>query len=281
MLRIGYHLSVAGGLDLAFDRAVSLSSTAMQIFVSNPRGWTVKRPERDVYDRFAMKKAESGVEVCCHMPYLPNLGSGKGQFSGKTLESLRSNLDICSGLGIPYLVTHLGSHMGTGKEQGLENVVGALDAAADSGSGVMVLLENQAGHANSIGADLSDLLRIYDSCDLARKGRLGFCLDTCHLFAAGYDIRKEEVLDRIGSELGYGKVFAYHMNDAKFPLGSRRDRHENIGKGYVGREGFRTMMRHGGIREKMLILETPYDTLVPDGSDLALLRELAGSDRDK
>ncbi len=280
MLRIGYHLSVAGGLDLAFDRAVSLSSTAMQIFVSNPRGWQVRYPSAEIAERFARKRDKSGVEVCCHMPYLPNLGSANEQSLGKTLRSLSSNLEICSSLGIQYLVTHLGSHMGTGRGQGLRNVINALESTADSAKDVMILLENQAGHANSIGARLSDLLYIYDNCSMARKGKLGFCLDTCHLFAAGYDVRDEEVLDSIGSELGYGKVFAYHMNDAKFPLGSNRDRHENIGKGYIGAEGFRTMLGHRGIREKMLILETPYEALVPDGRDLAMLRELAGSNKE-
>ncbi len=276
MLKIGYHLSVAGSLDLAIDRAATLSSTAMQIFVSNPRGWEVKFPADHVVDDFVRKKEESGIEVVCHMPYLPNLASTNPETYKKSISALAKNIEICSSLRIPYLITHLGSHLGKGKEQGLRNVINALETAADSARDVSVLMENQAGHANCVGADLSDLLHIYENSSLSRSKRIGFCLDTCHLFAAGYDIRKKEVLDRIDDELGFEKVHSFHMNDAKFPLDSKKDRHENIGKGFIGMDGFRVLLDHSGVREKILIIETPYDTDLPDGSDQAALLRLAG-----
>lgn len=276
MLRIGYHLSIAGSLDLAFDRAAALSCTAMQIFVSNPRGWEVGYPSRTVIGDFARKREESGIETVCHMPYLPNLASTNPVTYRKSISSLMKNIEVCGSLGIPYLITHLGSHLGRGREIGLRNVVGALESVTDSVGDVCILLENQAGHTNSVGAELGDLNYIYDNSSLSRRKRLGFCLDTCHLYAAGYDVASNEVLDRIDDELGFEKVHSFHMNDAKFPLGSRRDRHDNIGKGYIGANGFRIMLSRKPIREKILILETPYNERLRGGEELRLLLGLAG-----
>ncbi|MEM3839248.1 MAG: deoxyribonuclease IV [Candidatus Micrarchaeaceae archaeon] len=275
MLKVGYHFSVAGGLYRAYDRAAALAATAMQIFISSPRSWNVKYPDNEELNLFIKKHDETGIYTVCHMPYLPNLSSS-GEFYKKSIESFAKNIEVCSMLRIPYLITHIGSHMGKGKGYGLNNVINALESASDYINDLAILLENQAGHANSVGAELSDLLYIYDNCSLAKKKKLGFCLDTCHLFAAGYDVRDEEELDRIGAEFGYDKVYAYHMNDSKFPLGSKRDRHENIGLGHIGMDGFRVMLSNSSIRKSILILETPYNSELPDGRDLAALRKLAG-----
>jgi deoxyribonuclease-4 len=274
MLRIGYHLSIAGSLDLAFDRGAAIGCTAMQIFVTNPRGWETKSPISSVVRDFREKAERLDILPVCHMPYLPNLGSTNEETYRKSILSFQENLGICDSLGIKYLITHLGSHLGKGRKTGLENVVNALEDASGSLGSVTVLLENQAGHANSIGAKLEDLIEIYESSSLAKKGRLGFCLDTCHLFAAGYDIRVQRTWDEIDRDLGLEKVHAFHMNDAKFGLGSGKDRHDNIGRGYVGKEGFATIMKNRKITSKILILETPPNPELEENEEMELLRKL-------
>ncbi len=276
MLRIGYHLSIAGSLDLAFDRGAAIGCTAMQIFVSNPRGWEVKEPIATVVKDFREKREKLDILPVCHMPYLPNLASTKEETYNKSILSLEKNLRICDELGIKYLITHLGSHLGKGKKVGLESVVNALETVSKSLGGVTILLENQAGHANSIGARLEDLAEIHGGSSLAKNGRLGFCLDTCHLFAAGYDIRTEKAWDEIDRTLGLEKVHALHMNDAKFELGSGRDRHDNIGRGFVGETGFAVMMKNKKITSKILILETPPNPELAEGEEMDLLRSLYG-----
>ncbi|MDE1860412.1 MAG: deoxyribonuclease IV [Candidatus Micrarchaeota archaeon] len=275
MLRIGYHVSIAKGLDLAFDRAKAVGCTAMQLFVSNPRGWSVDRPGAAVEKAFSAKRREFDIVPVAHMPYLPNLASSNPMISSRSILSLRSNLSSCNSLGIGYLVAHLGSHMGNGKEKGISNIIDALDRVADDVGSVRILLENQAGHRNSIGADLNDLSEIHDRASIARAGKLGFCLDTCHLFAAGYDIRKADAIDVIKKDIGLNLVHVLHMNDAKFELGSGKDRHENIGFGLIGREGFRVFLANGEIRKKVLILETPANAELKPGYELRILKGMA------
>ncbi len=275
MLRIGYHTSAAGSLDLAFDRAAAMGATAMQIFVSNPRGWKAELPAQGIIGGFARKGHRYDIEAVCHMPYLPNLASADPEKRMKSVSSLAANARICDLLGIRYLIAHLGSHLGRGAEEGIRNVIGALDELSDGTGKAIVLLENQAGNTNSVGSRLEDLARIYEESSLSRAGRLGFCLDTCHLFAAGYDIRREKILDTIGDMLDFGRVHVLHVNDAKFGLGSGRDRHDNIGQGFIGLDAFAALLNYNGIRDKILILETPWNPELADGEEMEMLRRLA------
>jgi deoxyribonuclease IV len=276
MLRIGYHISIAGSLDLAFDRAAALGCTAMQIFVTNPREWALRAIQEEEVKNFTKKSRTYDVKpVCVHMPYLPNLASSDKDISEKSILSLKENIERCNKLKIKYLVTHLGSHMGHGREQGLKNVIKALESASGDAGNVMILLENQAGHLNSIGARLEDLAYIYKNSSLTETGNLGFCLDTCHLFAAGYDVRKESVLRQIDQELGFEKVHALHFNDAMFELGSGKDRHHNIGMGQIGIEGFRTMLDYDELTKKALILETPENPALQEGEELRIIQKIA------
>jgi deoxyribonuclease IV len=275
MLRIGYHLSIAGSLDLAFDRAYEIGCTAMQIFVTNPRSWELRPLESEEAANFIKKSKQFDIRpVCVHMPYLPNLASSETPITEKSIKSLKDNINLCNQLGIRYLVTHMGSHKGKGKEVGLKNVINALASVSDSIGNVTVLLENQAGHLNSIGAKVEDLLYVYDNSPL-KKGSLGFCLDTCHLFAAGYDVRSEKALDDINDILGFEKVHAMHFNDAMFELGSGKDRHDNIGQGQIGLKGFRTMLKYRDIAKKALILETPENPLLEEGEELRTILKIA------
>ncbi len=274
-LRIGYHISIAQSLDLAYDRAAAAGCTAMQIFVTNPRAWDVRNLDSSEASEFIRKSRTFDVKpVCVHMPYLPNLASSNTDTYGKSILSLRKNIEMCKVLGIKYLITHMGSHLGKGKEAGLRNIINSLESIADGIGEVMVLLENQAGHANSIGAKIEDLVDIYDRSSLAEKGRLGFCLDTCHLFAAGYDIADENTLDNIDSVLDFDNVHAFHINDAAFPLGSGKDRHANIGLGHIGLEGFGPLINYDGVWRRPLILETPLNPDFEEGHELNLIRDL-------
>lgn len=273
MLRIGYHVSVATSIDLAFDRASEMGCTAMQVFVSNPRGWEIKAIPEGQKENFLRKSKTFDISpVVAHMPYLPNLASTGESTYKKSLESLDKTIHACSELGIRYLVTHLGSHLGKGRNEGIKNVIAAISQASGL-TKVRLLLENTAGHTNSVGSTLDELAEIYDGV----SDKVGFCLDTCHLFAAGYDITNAETMDRIDGELGLEKVHVFHLNDSKFELGSHLDRHENIGKGYIGKEGFRKFFSYKGITEKPFILETPENF----PRELDLVRKLAVSAKER
>ncbi|MDE1859746.1 MAG: deoxyribonuclease IV, partial [Candidatus Micrarchaeota archaeon] len=186
MLRLGRHISVSGGLDLAFGRAEAIGCTAMQIFVSNPRSWSMHEIDPAEVSKFTGRYEKSSVmDVIAHMPYLPNLSTSDKTIREKSISSLKANLERCEALGIEDIVTHMGSHMGMGVDKALENISSALEEVEDVAPELRILLENEAGHSNSVGADLTEMKIVYDN---VKSKRLGFCLDTCHLFAAGYDI---------------------------------------------------------------------------------------------
>ena len=272
MLRIGYHISIAKSIDLSYDRAAEAGCTAMQIFVSNPRGWGINPIPEEQRKSFVSKSNIFDIKpVVAHMPYLPNLASANPENYKKSKEALDETILMCSSLGIPYLVTHLGSHLGEGVKKGIEKITEAINEASTLDN-VKILLENTAGHTNSVGSNLDELVEIFDGI----SGKVGFCLDTCHLFAAGYDITKHDVLDQIMNELGPKNIGIFHLNDSKFELGSHKDRHDNIGRGHIGARGFKSFLAYSGIADKPLILETPE---LPQGvelDELGLVRKLAG-----
>lgn len=271
LMFIGRHVSIAGGIDKAFDRAELLGCTAMQIFVTNPRGWELSRMNSQEIAEFSRKSRDTGIMAVAHMPYLPNIASSEKRIFSKSVESLVENARRCDELGIKYLVTHMGSHMGNGREKGLSMVARAVSNAIDSGIKAMILLENEAGHKNSVGDGVEELAKVYE---MVGDRRLGFCLDTCHLFAYGYDIGNREVLDRMFETLDIGKVRAIHLNDAKKGLGSHLDRHANIGLGEIGTDRIGTFLGYGSISSKIIILETPVDKGVDEKAELQLAKSL-------
>jgi deoxyribonuclease-4 len=277
MLEIGYHVSIAGEMDLAFDRAREIGCTAMQVFLGNPRGWGAKELTEEEVGLFREKLKKFGPSrMFAHMAYLPNIASPNAFAYRKSLEALRFSLERCNLLGIRFLVTHLGSHLGEGKESGLRRAAVAVGKAEDVLGKVTLLLENEAGQRNTIGSRMEDLAELQL---IIRDGpggiRVGFCMDTCHLFEAGYDIGNAKVLSGVFEVIDSRDVRVIHLNDARYPLGRALDRHANIGQGYIGKEGFRTFLNHPAVRGKPLIMETPSRALATDRGQIRLVRRLA------
>ena len=282
MVLVGCHVSIAGSIDLAVGRARELGCDTFQIFSRNPRGWKAKDLDQGTADAFRTAVSASGLgPVVDHMPYLPNPASPDDEIYDKSVAALTGELRRCDLLGIPYLVTHLGHHRGAGTEAGQERVVAAINRAlTDAGEDdVMLLLENTAGEKNSVGSTFADLSRIMDGIDAVEK--IGICFDTCHAFAAGYDLRTAEGIEvafvEVDDLIGLRHLRVVHLNDSKGDLGGGLDRHEHVGLGSIGEEGFRRILRHPGVRSLPLICETPVDERRDDVGNIAKVRELAGA----
>lgn len=279
LMKLGLHVSITGTIDQAPDRAREIGCDTFQMFTRNPRGWKFRKLSPDEVKEFKRKTDEYGLKpVVSHMPYLPNLSSPRKIIYNKSLKSLKAELDRCTTLGIPFIVTHLGSHLGKGAEIGLERIVSAInEAISQTKSQVQLLLENTAGTKNSMGSRFEELRRILDG--LEQKDRIGICFDTAHAFAAGYDLRSamgvDDTIRKFDTILGLRLLKIIHLNDSKGPLGSGRDRHENIGMGYIGEEGFKALFRHEAVRELPFIMETPIDNPGDDAAEIRKVRKLS------
>jgi len=280
MVRLGVHVSVAGGVDRAFSRAREKGCDTFQIFTSNPRGWRINPIPDESAKRFLALQRQSDLSPTVdHMPYLPNLASAKEEVYAKSVQALARELERCQALSIPYLVTHLGSHLGEGREKGLARIVSALQTVfSENDSDTVLLLENSSGTKNSMGSTFSDIAAVLQSLQ-AERNRLGVCLDTCHLHAAGYDLRTpfalQATLDMFQDCIGLGLLMLIHLNDCKGAIGSHLDRHEHIGIGQIGVEGFRAILCHPALADLAMILETPVDASRDDRGNLEVARRLA------
>ncbi|MEN3034678.1 MAG: deoxyribonuclease IV [Candidatus Methanosuratincola sp.] len=276
VIRVGVHVSIAGSIALSVDRAANSGCDTFQIFTRNPRGWAFSDIPEDVRFSFISKVRASKLSpVVAHMPYLPNLASPSREIYEKSLRTLEAEVDRCDRLEIPYLVTHLGSHMSSGEESGRKRVAEALDSAFSKGCRCMILLENTAGQRNSLGNRFEDICAIIEKTGSPEK--VGVCLDTCHAFAAGYDVRLgfSSVLDELENAIGLEKLKVIHMNDSVGDLGSHLDRHEHIGLGKIGESGFVNILSDKRIWDLPLIMETPVDQRRDDRGNIKKLRELA------
>jgi len=275
---LGAHVSISGAIHMSVDRAVELGCTTFQIFTRNPRGWTYTKLKKAEVDEFRRKFEAAGFRVAmAHMPYLPNIASPKKDIYEKSVRSLVAELERCGALGLELLVVHVGSHLGAGLEKGVEQVANAVNKAVEAvDNQVKVLLENMAGQRNSCGSRFEDIAEILSR--VKNADRVGVCLDTCHLLAAGYDIRSEEAVDatisRFDKVVGLNRLWAVHLNDSKGALGSGLDRHEHIGMGNIGENGFKAFINHPAIRDKPMVIETPEDERGNYATDLAKLRKL-------
>lgn len=282
MVRVGAHVSIAGSIDRAVDRAADIGCDTFQIFSRNPRGWKVKDIAEETAEEFKRKMERAGIDPAVdHMPYLPNFATPREEVYEKSVEALALELERCDILGIPYLVAHLGSHLDAPKEEGFRRTSEAItEALSSSENGVILLLETTSGSKKSVGGSFEDLGEIMRRID--RDERVAACFDTCHAFAAGYDVKTEEgleaTLEEFDGAVGLERIKVVHLNDSKGPRGSKLDRHEHIGLGEIGAEGFRLILRHPAIRARPLILETPVDERRDDRGNIALVRELAGGD---
>jgi len=278
-MKIGFHMSIYGSIDKAVDRALEIGCNTLQIFTRNPRGWFARPLKDDEIKSFITKVKGNDIKpVFSHMPYLSNLASPKNDVYAKSIDALITEMNRCERLNIPYLVTHLGSHLGYGVKVGLERIVKAIDIAFSvAGERVMLLLENTAGTKNSIGGSFNDLQYIIEQTSY--PDRIGICFDTCHAFAAGYDLRTEEAIEetirKIDEKIGFNKLKLVHLNDSRGDLNSHIDRHEHIGLGKIGENGFRNILR-SAFASLPLILETPKDYRRSDLENLMKVKELAG-----
>ena len=263
-MQVGCHVSASGSIDKAVDNAVERNCTAFQIFTRSPRSWHAKELTKDVIDAFKSKLKDSKIDrfaIWAHMPYLPKLATPKEDAFEKSVNTLISEVERCAQLEIPYLVTHLGSHLGTGEEAGIKRLVDGLTKAGQTKNDVMILLENTAGQKNSVGSDFQQLGEIFKQ--LKPEKKFGICLDTCHAFVAGYDLRTKEKVKETFKEfdkhVGIKNLKILHLNDARGELGCNLDRHYHLGLGGIGEEGIKSVVKFANKKKIPIILETPID----------------------
>lgn len=276
---VGFHVSTSESIDLANDRAKEIGCTAFQIFTRNPQGWKYKELSDETAENFKAKFKKFGFQTCvAHMPYLPNIASPEKVVFRQSVRSLIAELERCTKLSIPYVVTHMGSHKGRGIAKGLKQLTNACNQALrKTDSGPILLLENMAGQTNSVGSKFENIQSALDGITESR--RVGVCFDTCHAFAAGYDLSSEgavgETLDELEETIGLNRLRVLHLNDSKGILNSHLDRHEHIGLGAIGEDGFRALLSNKRIRDLPLIMETPDDERRDDSANLKALLRLA------
>ena len=263
-MQIGCHVSASGSVDKAIDNAVERNCSAFQIFTRSPRSWHAKDLTKEVIDAFKSKLKDSKIDrfaICAHMPYLPNLATPKDDAFEKSVNTLISEVERCAQLGIPYLVTHLGSHLGTGEEAGIKKLVEGLTKAGQTKNDVIILLENTAGQKNSVGSDFKQLGEIFKQLKPGKK--FGVCLDTCHAFVAGYDLRTadkvKETFKEFDKHVGIENLKILHLNDARGEIGCNLDRHYHLGLGGIGEEGIKSVVKFANKKKIPIILETPID----------------------
>jgi deoxyribonuclease-4 len=282
-MKLGAHMSIAGGLDRAIDRGASIGCRTIQLFLKNNARWSGRRPTAEELRRFAARRAETGIHaVFAHASYLINLAATDPEVHRRSVAASIDEVRRATQLGLPFVVLHPGAHMGAGEAAGLRRIAGSLDEvlARTADSPVRIALETTAGQGTNLGWRFEHLAAILE---LARPAeRLSLCLDTCHLLAAGYDIRTAQgyatTMDELERTVGSWRVVALHLNDSRTPLGSRVDRHEHIGRGQVGLEAFRALLHDPRWAGLPLVLETPKnDDLHEDVENLRVLRELLGS----
>ena len=277
---IGAHVNSSGGVWKAVGNGVDIDCEAIQLFAGSPRTWAPTTYKEKDAEKFREARSASPIRfVVIHTIYLINLASSREDFYEKSVTSLVGAVVAAEQLGADAIVTHVGSHQGEGFEAGLVRVQAALRRAlAESeGSPVRILLENTAGAGGTMGVDFDELGAMIRAAD--EHPRLGLCLDTAHVFEAGFDIRTaaglDEALARLDAACGLERLVMLHLNDSKTPIGSNRDRHENIGDGEIGREGFRAIVNHPAFADVPGILEVPgFDGEGPDARNVQILREL-------
>ncbi|HZS24510.1 MAG TPA: deoxyribonuclease IV, partial [Gaiellaceae bacterium] len=235
---IGAHLSSAGGIHTAVDRAEAVGAESLQVFTQSPRTWRPTNHDPTTFERFRERRAEAGIGgVLCHALYLCNLAAPKDDIYEKSVAALRNTMEVACGIGADGVVFHVGSHLGSGFDVGLERVLPAMEQVLELCSDeTWLLMENSAGAGGTIGRSIDELATIWEGLD--RHPRLGICLDSCHLYVSGIDVTDRAQLDAVLAEVdasvGLERLRALHVNDAKAPLGSNRDRHDNIMEGLLG-----------------------------------------------
>ncbi len=276
---LGAHESVSGGLHRALSRIEEVGGTSLQIFTRNQRQWnSPELTEQEIDDFVAARRQCTPMDVFSHGSYLVNLASEKDDLLHKSISAFVTELERCDQLGIQGLVFHPGSHGGAGIEKGIERCVRALDWAMETAkSDTRVLVETTAGQGTGLGSRFEEIGAILDGSKYS--SRLGVCVDTCHIFAAGYDIRSavayRQTMAQFDRIVGLDRIELFHINDSKKELNSKVDRHAHIGEGYIGCEGFRHLVNDSRFAELAMILETPKEKdLEADRNNLQILHGL-------
>jgi deoxyribonuclease IV len=257
---IGAHVSIEGGIHTAIDRAEAMDADSVQIFTQSPRMWRPSNHKPENIELFKERRAEAGIDgVLCHAMYLVNLANPKDDLYEKSVATMINSVDVGCAIEADGVVFHIGSHLGAGMDAGLKRVVKAMKKVLDRCSDkTWLLMENTAGAGATIGRSIEELALIFDR--LKGHPRLGVCLDSCHLYASGYDVTDEAALDATLDELddsiGLDRLRALHVNDSAMPLGSNRDRHANIGDGLMGRN-LSVFLRHPKLQGLPAVLEVP------------------------
>jgi len=259
-MKLGYHVSISGGINKAIDRGQELGCEAIQIFISSPRSWNFDIPSKKEIDLFKKKWKKSDIKnIVSHSSYLVNLASKNSYIYTNTINSILSGLEASNRLGLLGLVTHIGSHKGEGITAGVEKASTAINTILDTYKGdSFLILEISSGAGDLLGKNFDELKLILDK--VREKGRVGVCLDTAHAFASGYNIKTKEglkkLVENIDQNIGLEKLKVLHLNDSKSDLGSNKDRHENIGTGYLGLNAFKNIVNHPKLKHLPGILET-------------------------
>lgn len=278
---LGAHMPTDGGLASAITGGAEIGCTAVQLFTANPKQWHTPALSETEAEAFASAVERTAMGfVCAHDSYLVNLAAPDEKVYRASMRAFAHELERAELLGIPWVVTHMGAHLNTGEEESLERLVVSIKALLDESKGMSagIALETTAGQGTGLGYTLAQLQRVVDG--VGAEGRVGICLDTCHVFASGYDISTPVGYEALWSEfdarIGLEKLKIIHCNDAKKPAGSRIDRHEHIGKGQIGLDAFRWLMNDERFTRIPMILETP-EAETMHRRNLEVLRGLIGS----
>ena len=277
-MHIGAHVSSSGGIHTAIDRAETIGAESVQVFTQSPRTWRQTNHDPATFDRFRERREEAGIAgVLCHALYLCNFAAPDDAIYEKSIAALRSTMEIACAIGADGVVLHVGSHLGAGLDKGLERVVPALEQVLElSNDTTWLLLENSAGAGGTIGRSIDELATIFDRLD--GHPRLGVCLDSCHLYVSGVDVTDpatlDALLDEVDATIGLDRLRALHVNDSAAPLGSNRDRHENIGEGLLG-EQLGVFLGHPKLQGLPAVLETAGpEKRGPDANEVRKAKEL-------
>lgn len=284
-MRIGIHTSIAGSLEKAALKAAELGADAFQIFSASPRMWSAQMPEAGEVEKLKAARERLGLEpLVVHANYLINLASSDEALRKKSAAAFRGEMERAAAIGAEYLVVHPGNYKGWTKEEGIAAVARSMAEACEGlkTDRLQVLVENMAGGTNQLGGRFEELREIRRAAEEFGV-RLGYCVDTCHCLAAGYDVAAarglEETVAEMERVLGLNNVPVIHTNDSKGALGSHLDRHANIGEGNIGEAGFRRILRHPKLRNMAFVLETPIDNEGDDRRNVEALKKAAGGEK--
>ena len=277
---LGAHVSTSGGIHTAIDRIEAFGGDAVQVFTQSPRTWRPTNHDPANFERFKERRDEAGIRsVVCHALYLCNLAAPDDGVYEKSVAAMVNTMDVACAIDADAVVFHVGSHLGSGFEAGLERVVPAMEQVlARCSDTTWLLMENSAGAGGTIGRSLEELVTIWERLD--RHPRLGVCLDSCHLYVSGVDVTDrgtlDALLDEVDDAMGFERLRALHVNDSATPLGSNRDRHANILEGVLG-EQLGVFLGHPRLQGLPALLEVPgKDNKGPDADEVRKLKELHG-----